>query len=162
MKPVTFHCEAVLPQNAANIAEQMLDLTRWQEFDGYGLLPGIASAAWELQLPGVVGSRIRVHNRDGSSHVEEIISWQPEREVQLRFSDFSPPVSRLATSFVETWHFQQLPQGTHVKRSMELYAKHLRGRCVLWCISLLLKKALARHLEQLRQTAEPPHAARCR
>jgi hypothetical protein len=159
MKPITFHCEAVLPQSAADIADQMLDLARWQEFSGYALLPGIASAAWEVQVPGIVGSRIRVQNRDGSSHVEEILTWQPDRELQLRFTGFSPPVSRLATSFLETWHFQPHAQGTHVRRSMELYAKHPPGRCVLWCISFFLKKVLARHLDQLREAAVPAPAA---
>ena len=73
MKPITFTCEETLLLAPEDIARQILDLTKWPDFKGYGPVPGIKVAEFEVQTPGIVGSRIRVTNQDGSSHVEEIV-----------------------------------------------------------------------------------------
>ena len=149
MRPITFRCNATLLLVPEAIAGQILDLARWPEFGGYGPLPGIRSAEFETRTPEVVGTRIRVTNRDGSTHVEEVVEWHPDRRVQLRMSDFSAPLSRLATAFVETWEFEQNGDETSVTRSFDLYAKGWATRPVLWLISLLLRRAVARHLRQM-------------
>lgn len=150
MRPITFRCNAMLPLAPEDIAGQILDLARWPEFAGYGPLPGIRSAEFEARTPEVVGTRIRVTNRDGTTHVEEVIDWQPDRRVRLRMSDFSAPLSRLATEFVETWEFERNGDETRVTRSFQLHAKGRATRPVLWLISLLLRRAVARHLRQMR------------
>jgi hypothetical protein len=43
----------------------------------------ILRAEFAVKTPEVAGSRIRVSNTAGSSHVEEIVDWQPERRIQL-------------------------------------------------------------------------------
>ena len=150
MRPITFCCEDTSPLAPEDIAGQILDLARWPEFGGYGPLPGIRSAEFEEQTAEVVGSRVRVTNRDGSTHVEEVVQWHPDRRVQLRLSDFSAPLSRLATEFVETWEFERDGNGTRVTRSFELTATSVAAWPVLWLISLLLRRAVARHLRQMR------------
>jgi hypothetical protein len=142
MKPITFSCTETLPLAPEQIAGQILDLANWTDFKGYGVLPGIKAAAFEARPPAVVGTRIRVMNTDGSSHVEEIVEWEPARRLRLDMKDFSPPVSRLATGFVETWVFERLGHGTHVTRSFERHAKSAFTRPVLWLISFLLKRPL--------------------
>src|SRR3984893_12938810 len=79
MNPITFSCEETLPFAPEDIAQQILDLTKWPDFHGYGPIPGIKVAEFDLQTPGIVGSRIRVTNLDGSSHVEEIVEWREHR-----------------------------------------------------------------------------------
>jgi hypothetical protein len=150
MKPITFSCVETLPLAPEEIAGQILDLANWTDFTGYGVLPGIKSAAFETRTPGVVGTRIRVTNTDGSSHVEEIVEWEPDRRLRLDMKDFSPPLSRLATGFTETWAFKRLGTGTQVVRSFEMHAKSGLARPVLWLISFLLKRAIALHLGQMR------------
>jgi hypothetical protein len=150
MKPITFTCEATLPQKPEEIASQILDLSRWPDFNGYGPLPGIKQAEFETKTAEIVGTRIRVTNRDGSTHVEEIVEWQPTRRMRLHMSKFSPPVSRLATAFDETWQFEPDGDRTHVVRSFEMHPKSAMTRPLLWLISFLLKRAIARHLEQMR------------
>jgi uncharacterized protein YndB with AHSA1/START domain len=103
MKPITFTCEETLPLAPEDIARQILDLTKWPEFHGYGPIPGIKVAEFEVQTPGIVGSRIRVTNGDGSSHVEEIVEWEPNHRLRLEMMAFSAPLSRLATGFEEMW-----------------------------------------------------------
>jgi hypothetical protein len=147
---VSFACEATLPLTPEEVAGQILDLARWPEFDGYGPLPGIKAAAFEVRTPGVVGSRVRVTNRDGSGHVEEVVEWQPDRWLQLRLGEFSPPLSRLAAAFVETWEFRREGDRTRVTRSFELIPRSRATRPVLWLISRLLRRAVARHLRQMR------------
>lgn len=96
MKPIKFACHDTLPFGPEEITRRILDLTNWPDFQGYGPIPGIKVAEFEVRTPGIVGSRIRVSNTDGSSHVEEIVEWQPDRRLRMRFQDFSAPLSRLA------------------------------------------------------------------
>lgn len=150
MKPITFACQETLPLAPTEIAQQILDLTRWPDFQGYGPLPGIAAAEFEARTPGIVGSRIRVTNRDGSTHVEEITEWDVHHRLRLRMCEFSPPLSRLATGFQETWEFEPVGNQTHITRTFELTARSVAAWPVLWMISFLLQKAIARHLRQMR------------
>jgi hypothetical protein len=153
MNPITFTCEGTLPLAPEDIARQILDLARWPDFHGYGPIPGIKAAAFDVQTPGVVGSRIRVTNRDGSSHVEEIVEWQPDQRVRLEMMEFSAPLSRLATGFEETWAFQRTGDETHVTRSFRLHAKSVPARLLLWALSFFLKRAIVRHLREMRTRA---------
>ena len=153
MKPITFSCEASFAVPPERIAEQILDLSRWPEFRGYGPLPGIKAAEFEARTPEVVGTRIRVTDTDGSSHIEEIVDWEPGRRIRLRMGEFSPPLSRLATGFEETWVFERLGDGTKVVRSFELHPKSYFARPALWLISVLLRRAVARHLSQMRRAS---------
>jgi hypothetical protein len=155
MRPITFSCTDTLPLAPEEIAGQILDLANWTGFTGYGPMPGIKAAAFDTRTPGVVGTRIKVTNTDGSSHVEEIVEWEPERRLRLDMKEFSPPLSRLATGFVETWEFERLGDGTGVTRSLEMHPKSFLARPVLWLISFLLKRAVARHLRQMRRASEP-------
>jgi hypothetical protein len=151
MRPITFSCEATLPQHPEEIASQILDLSKWPEFNGYGPLPGIRVAEFETKTAEIVGTRIRVTNRDGSTHVEEIVEWEPTRCLRLHMHEFSPPVSRLATSFDESWEFEPNGDKTHVVRSIEMHPKSALTRPLLWLIALLLRRAIARHLKQMVQ-----------
>lgn len=150
MKPITFALHDTLPLSPEGIAEQILDVAKWPDFHGYGPIPGIKSAEFETRTPNVVGSRIRVTNLDGSTHVEEIVEWQPNRRLQLQMGNFSKPLSRLATRFVETWDFERVGNETKVARSFELNAKSMLTKPVLWFISFLLKRAIARHLRDMK------------
>jgi hypothetical protein len=150
MKPITFSCAETLPLAPEEIAGQILDIANWTGFTGYGPMPGIKAAAFETRTPGVVGTRIRVTNTDGSSHVEEIVEWEPDRRLRLDMKNFSPPLSRLATGLMETWEFERINNGTRVVRSFEMYPKSLITRPVLWLISFLLKRAIVCHLRQMR------------
>lgn len=131
-------------------AERILDLTKWPDFRGYGPIPGIKSAQFETRTPNVVGSRIRVTNSDGSSHVEEVVAWQPDRRLQLQMGDFSMPLSRLATGFVETWEFERVGHETKAVRSFDLNAKSMLTKPALWLISFFMKRAIARHLQDIK------------
>jgi len=59
------------------IAEQIIDVSKWTDFKGYLFLPGIKVASFEIKTATIGGSRIRVINTDGSTHVKEIVDWQP-------------------------------------------------------------------------------------
>ena len=150
MKPITFTCEETHALAPEDIARQILDLTKWPDFHGYGPIPGIKVAEFDVRTPEIVGSRIRVTNTDGSNHVEEIVEWQPGHRVQLEMKEFSAPLSRLATRIEETWEFKRVGNETKVTRSFQMHAKSALARPMLWVISILLKKAIVRHLRQMR------------
>jgi len=149
MRPITFSCEQTLQFEPEEIARQILDLAKWPEFRGYGPIPGIAAAYFEIRTGDIVGSQIRVTNLDGSSHVEEIVDWRPDRCVRLRMHDFSPPLCRLAREFEETWEFSRIDGGTRVVRSFRLFAKSVFAKLVLWGVSFFLKAAINRHLQEM-------------
>ncbi len=153
-KPLVFHCAETLPMLPAEIAHALLDLDRWSDWKGYGPLPGIRRAEFELRTPEILGSRIRVQNTDGSSHVEQIVVWEPQRRVALQFGEFSRPLSRLAEKFIETLDFAPHGAGTRVTRQFELYPKSWAARPAMWLISLPFRRAMRAHLRQLRCAAE--------
>lgn len=127
----------------------IFDLARWPDFKGYGPLPGIASARFETQTPNWVGTRIRVTNSDGSTHLEEVLSCDAN-SLLMQLTDFSPPVAHLASHFEEDWQLTALNENqTQVVRRFALYAHNPLCRWVLRGIAVLLKQAVQRHLDQM-------------
>jgi uncharacterized membrane protein len=151
MEPIRFSCRATLDLPPEEIAAGILDLDRWPEFTGYGPLPGIRSAEFELRTPQIVGSKVRVTNTDGSTHVEQIVEWAPPRRLRLHMGEFTPPLSRLASGFDEIWEFESDGDATRVVRSFEMHPRSDLTRPLLWLISRLVKRAIARHLRQMRE-----------
>jgi hypothetical protein len=141
MKPIEIKITGHSQMSSQEICLQFLNTERWSDFEGYSILPGIKSAVFEIKVPGWVGSRIKVKNTDGSSHVEEIIEWNAEHKMALRFQEFDSPLRYLATHFVEAWTFNKSAQGTEVTRAMSMYPKGILGWLVLLPISRLMKKA---------------------
>lgn len=152
--PLTVHCAESLPMLPAEIAHGILLLERWSDWTGYGPLPGIRHAEFERRTPEVLGSRIRVQNTDGSSHIEEIVVWEPERRVALQFGEFSRPLSWLAEKFVETMTFERHAAGTWVTRQLEMYPTSWAARPALWLISLFMRRAAHFHLRQMGKNAQ--------
>ena len=150
MKPISFSCHETVALAPDDIARQILDVTKWLDFKGFGPIPGIKTAEFEVRTPDIVGSRIRVTNTDGSKHVEEIAEWQPNHRLRLCMKDFSAPLSRLATGIEETWEFERVGDETKVTRTFQMHATSALTRPVLWVMSLLLKKAVARHMRNSR------------
>ncbi|REK18337.1 MAG: SRPBCC family protein [Planctomycetota bacterium] len=153
MKPITFSCTSTLDLPPQAIVERILDMSNWPEFQGYGMLPGIKHAEFEVRTPELVGTRIRVENTDGSRHVEQIVAWQPGERLTLHLQEFSPPVSRLAERFEETWEFDVRDSTTHVTRAFRVHPKSALTWPMMWLVSRMLKKAIDKHLEQMRAEA---------
>ena len=154
MRPVQFECTAVIPCTASVIAANIADVTRWREFQGYGFLPGIAQAEYEQRSATMVGSCVRVRNTDGSQHREEFLEWNPEQKIVIKLYDFSPPVSSLATHFIEAWDFEARGSVTFARRSFQLFPKRTMTRPLLWLISLIFKPAIVRHLAEMAAEAK--------
>lgn len=150
VKPITFSCTAILPMAPEAIAEQVLNVERWSEFQSFLFMPGIRSARYEVRTPTIVGSRIRVENTDGSRHVEEIVAWHPGRGLQMRLGEFSAPLDHLAERFEETWEFHPDGPRTRVVRRFELHARSYFTRPMIWMISWLLRAAVDRQLRSMR------------
>lgn len=149
MRPITFECCQVIPKSPAEICSEIADTVRWSEFGGYAILPGIAQADYEHRTDDMVGSRIRVRNKDGSQHVEEIVEWQAGKRVVMKLHDFTPPLSRLASYFLEEWDLADRSDGTLVTRRFQMVPKHSLTRPFLWLISLFFRRAIARHLNEM-------------
>lgn len=149
MKPIEIIIFGSVQKTSQEICSIILDTNYWSEFKGYFILPGIRSAQFEIRTPSVVGSRIKVQNNDGSSHVEEIIEWNISNKVVLKFQEFDSPLKYFATHFIEVWNFSDSNNGTKIIRTMTLYHKGVIGWLILKPISQLMKKALEKNLTQL-------------
>lgn len=148
VKPIEIKIIGVVRRSPQEISADILDTKRWPEFTGYAFLPGIEEAHFETQTPDVVGSRIKVRNTDGSTHIEEIVEWGLPNRLALKFQAFESPVKHLATHFLEVWAFRQTADGTEVTRSMTMYPKGIAGAILLVPISRLMKKAFEKSLSQ--------------
>ncbi len=148
MKPIEIKIVGHVQKSAPEICTEILDTDRWLEFEGYSILPGIKSAHFEVKTPDLVGSRIKVQNKDGSTHVEEIIEWDVDNKIAFRFQEFNSPLQNIATHFIETWEFRKSPDGTQASRIMTMYPKGLLGWLILIPISKLMKKAFEKNLHQ--------------
>ena len=63
MKPIKFSFEAQLTPKPEEIANQILYLSRWPEFNDCCPVPRIKHADFETKTAEVVGTRIQVTNR---------------------------------------------------------------------------------------------------
>lgn len=147
--PIEFECTKSIPKTASAICAEIVNLERWPEFEGYAFLPGIQSATFEKQTEDMLGSRIRVLNKDGSTHIEEIYAWEIGQKVCMQLCEFSPPLCHLASHFNEEWDFQEQSGSTMVTRKFQLFPKNVGTRPFLWFISLFFKRAIAQHLEKM-------------
>jgi hypothetical protein len=152
MKPIEVKVTGLTRKSTQEICAEFLDTHRWSEFKGYAFLPGIEQAQFETKTPDLIGSRIKVKNTDGSSHVEEIIEWDVFRRIAVRFQEFDSPLRNLATHFIEVWTFRETAGGTEVTRLMTMYPKGIAGWLMLIPISKLMKKAFEKNLSQTSAT----------
>lgn len=150
MSPITFSCEGILPATPADIARNILDLSRWPEFAGYGVIPGIKSAVFDRRTDDVIGTRIRVTSTDNSSYIEEITEWEPTR-ITIEMKEFSAALSTLATKIIERWELAPGDGHTKVTRTFQMYAKSFLTKIPLHLIAAALKKAVSLHLQQLKR-----------
>lgn len=154
MRPITFSTGELLSLSPEEIAGHILNLSRWPDFLGYGVVPGIRSAEFERRTPEVVGTRIKVVGTDGSVHVEEIVEWEPTRRMALWMGEFSAPLGWFSTHFDEAWEISPRGVKTQVDRTFEMYPRSLFWGPVLWVISLFLRRSIARNLRQMRRNSE--------
>ena len=150
MSPITFSCEEPLPATPADIARNILDLSRWSEFTGYGVIPGIKSAVFDRRTDDIIGTRIRVTSTDNSSYIEEITEWEPTR-ITIEMKELSAALAALATKIIERWELEPADGHTKVTRTFQLYAKSFLTKIPLHLIAVALKKAVSMHLQQLKQ-----------
>ena len=151
MKPIEIQTYSLIKKSPQEICSYILDTNHWSKFEGYFFLPGIEKAEFEKRTEKIIGSSIKVHNRDGSSHVEEIIAWDVNRKVVLKFQEFNSPLKNFTTHFIEEWRFTVSGRETEIKRSMKMYPINLLGWIILKPISKLMKKALEKNLIQLNK-----------
>lgn len=151
MKSIIFECNQLIPLTAVEICTDIADLSQWSNFSGYGVIPSIKHATYEKRTAEMVGSRIRVQNSDGSTHVEEIYKWLNGKEVAMKFCEFDPPLRYLATHFTEVWKLEDMGSQTAVTRRFEMYPRFAATRPLLWMISLVFRKAINQQLKEMSE-----------
>lgn len=160
MRAIVFVCTQTIALPATTISATIADVARWREFQGYGFLPGIASAEYEQRTSNMVGSRVRVRNTDGSAHCEEFCVWEAGQRIVLKLDRFTPPLHALATHFIEEWRFEARGNSTFVTRKFELFPKRAAARPLLWGIARFFQRAIIRQLAQMAAAAEAAQGIR--
>lgn len=150
MQPIEVKITGFINQTPKQISQQFLDINRWSEFEGYSFLPGVKSVQYETQTPNLIGTRFRVQNTDGSSHTEELIEWDEEKIIKLKFQNFDSALKNLASHFIETWEYTPVADGTQMTRRMILYPIGLAGWLMLLPISIVMKKAFEKSYQKTK------------
>jgi hypothetical protein len=153
MSPIYIESIRHMSTTPEMVGLQMLQLENWRQFDGYGPLPGIKEASFRKKTDEIIGTQIAVKNRDGSSHIEEITAWLPG-DIVLEMKEFSAPLSRMATHFIERWTFTKVDSRYQVCRSFLMHPRGLMGSLVLRVIAPLMKRAVDKHLEQIERSSK--------
>jgi len=148
-RSITFVCEQELFIHPSKIFDKMSDVSTWNTFDGYFLLPGIERAEYEVETEEMVGSVIRLHNSDGSTHTETIVEWSVPNRIRLRLGEFSPPLSRLATHFDETWTFEGRAGRQFARREFVMRARSAAAKIPLYLIAHMMRRAVANHFKKI-------------
>ncbi len=125
MNPIKIKVHSIVDLLPKEICSIILDTSQWKKFEGYSFLPGIEKAEFEKRTAAIVGSRIKVYNEDGSTHIEEIIEWDENRKVVLKFQEFSSPLKKFASYFIEEWNFTVSNSRTEILRTMDMYPRNL-------------------------------------
>jgi hypothetical protein len=151
LQPIVFACRRIIPKSGVEIAAEIANMERWAEFKGYGPLPGIEHAEYETRTETMIGSRVRVRSRDGSTHVEEFYEWESGRKIGMKLHEFTSPLRHLATHFLEEWTFEPQGSATSVTRMFQFFPRNAATRPLLWIISLFFRRAVALHLAEMHE-----------
>ena len=100
MKPISFSCEETLGLAPEDIARQILDLANWTDFKGYGVLPGIKTAEFEVRTAATAFHSGWGIQGDQSFHkcVQVLVQFDHRKRVLLAvfeqvFTDYSSVIA---------------------------------------------------------------------
>jgi hypothetical protein len=144
---ISFTVEVKYFQEPQYIFDSFLQIEKWNDFKGFGIIPGIKTANFIIKTDSIKGTIIQVKNSDGSSHKEEILAFEKDTYLKIKMYDFSKPLSYFASFFIEEWALKKIEDGYKVERSMTLLSKGMISKFILKVISRSLKKAIQVHTE---------------
>lgn len=157
---MSFTVSAQTRLSPEELVEEILDVSSWRRFTGWGPLPGIDNATIIEQTTSLVGTRIAVTNSDGSTHEETVTVYVPGSQLGMQIDNFSSPLKHFVDYFFETWRFDRGDGVTNIERTFVLHAKGLIGKIILIPVGFLLHRAIAVHTRtvaaasgQTRETA---------
>ena len=67
----------------------------------------------------------------------------------MKLHAFTPPLSRIATHFIEEWSFEAQDDGTLVTRAVQMYPTGSLTRPLLWFILRFMRRAIEQHLAKI-------------
>ena len=144
---VTFTIEVYYYKEPRYIFDSFLQIEKWNDFKGFGMIPGIKNANFIIKTDSIKGTIIQVENSDGSSHKEEILEFEKDTYLKIKMFDFSEPLSYFATYFIEEWALKKMEDGYKLERSMTLLSRGIFSYFILKLISNNLKNAIQIHTE---------------
>ena len=153
MKPITFSCNDTLPLAPDDIARQSSTSPTGPTSTGTPCCPASRLRSSRSARPASSAPASESPTRTGRATSRRSWSGSPTAAA-AQMKEFSPPLSRLATGFEESWAFERVGNATRVTRTFELHPKSAFARPALWLISLLLRRAIARHLRQMRDLGQ--------
>ena len=108
---ISFTVEVKYFQEPQYIFDSFLQIEKWNDFKGFGIIPGIKTANFIIKTDSIKGTIIWVKNSDGSSHKEEILAFEKDTYLKIKMYDFSKPLSYFASFFIEEWALKKIEDG---------------------------------------------------
>jgi uncharacterized protein YndB with AHSA1/START domain len=123
-------------------------------FTGFGPIPGIARVEWLTEGGYRLDARRRVTNTDGSTHLEDIASFEPGRLLVDRIHGFDSPMRFLARQAHDRFELQASGSGTRLVRrfTVELLSPLVAPVGLL--LQPMLRVAVRRHHAGLRRALD--------
>jgi len=121
MKPITLKVKETHQSAPSVLAERILNPGRDRNFVGQDESPGILSATVEQRPAEVIGTRTRVTTDEGTSYIEEIVEWEPDKRVSVEVKEFSDSMASARFRFIESWEFERIDDKTKVIRSLTAF-----------------------------------------
>lgn len=143
----TFTIQMDYYQDPKYIFDSFMQIEKWSDFKGFGIIPGIKNAKFIRKSNLVIGTLIQVENTDGSTHKEEFLEFDENRYLKIKMYDFSKPLSYLTEYFIEEWVLIKESDHYKIERSMNLQGKGFLSNFLLNIISKSLKNAIQKHTE---------------
>ncbi len=144
MRAVTLRVESTIFAAPDVVWAELTAIENMTSFVGFGPIPGIKSAAWLSGDGASLGAVRRVTNRDGSTHKEAIVEFEPGRCVEDRIYDFDSPVRFLLKEIRDRFVLASAGAGTRLERRVIFVAKGPWAWPATRLLSALFRRAAER------------------
>jgi hypothetical protein len=132
----------------------LTDLDAMPMFTGFGPIPGIERVRW-IQGGGYQQGAVReVHNRDGSTHLEDVAEIRPEELLVDRIYGFTSPLRFIAREARDRFELVEHGGTTTLTRTFALELTSALALPLAAALRPLLRAAVRRHHAALRARLE--------
>ncbi len=152
-------CEASYAASTERLWAFLTDNANLPTFIGFGPIPGIVGARWLTQGEIRLGAVREIRNTDGSTHREEVVTFEPGRAYEDRIDEFSSPLRWLVRQCSDRFEFEKTGSGAKLRRSFRIELRSPLLMPVALVLRGFMRKAIDRHHLRIGEVLSHPPSA---